>query len=101
MESPLTQQARPDAFEPKIVQHYLYLFTILPNENEDETLPSEGFWRELFLLKPDKRRLSDILDPLTANDLLHIQVCRIRHCSKDCQTELVSSFTRACSFKEL
>ncbi|KAI1612644.1 hypothetical protein EDD37DRAFT_562530 [Exophiala viscosa] len=72
MESPLTQLLRPDSFEPKIVQLYLHLFNVLANEDTDEDVPSEGFWRELFLLKPDKQRLYDILAPLTANDLLHM-----------------------------
>jgi hypothetical protein len=35
---------------------------------------SEGFWREFFLLPPDKSRLHDILDELTADDLQHLQV---------------------------
>ncbi|RMZ84228.1 hypothetical protein DV738_g845, partial [Chaetothyriales sp. CBS 135597] len=76
MDSPLTQQLRPDVFEPKIVQLYIHLFNTLANNAEDEdddAVPSEGFWREFFLLKPDKQRLFDILSPLTANELLHIQ----------------------------
>ncbi len=75
MDSPLTQQLRPDNFEPKIVQLYLHLFNVLANDDflEDAT-PSEGFWREFFLLKPDKQKLFDILDPMTASELLHIHV---------------------------
>jgi hypothetical protein len=75
MDSPLTQQLRPDTFEPKIVQLYLHLFNVLANDDslEDPT-PSEGFWREFFLLKPDKQRLFDILEPMTASELLHIHV---------------------------
>ncbi|RMZ81155.1 hypothetical protein DV737_g2694, partial [Chaetothyriales sp. CBS 132003] len=74
MDSPLTQQLRPDVFEPKIVQLYIHLFNVLANdEDDDDPVPSEGFWREFFLLKPDKQRLFDILSPLTANELLHIQ----------------------------
>jgi hypothetical protein len=75
MDSPLTLQLRPDVFEPKIVQLYLYLFNVLANDDSvNEPVPSEGFWREFFLLKPDKQRLFDILDPLTASELLHIHV---------------------------
>jgi hypothetical protein len=74
MESPLTQLLRPDSFEPKIVQLYLHLFSVLVNEDVDEAVPSEGFWRELFLLKPDKQRLYDVLEPMTAFDLLHMHV---------------------------
>ena len=77
MDSPLTQQLRPDSFEPKITQLYLHLFNVLANDEADEAdeaVPSEGFWREFFLLKPDKQRLYEILEPMTAFDLLHMQV---------------------------
>ena len=75
MDSPLTQQLRPDTFEPKIVQLYLHIFNVLPNDDtlEDPT-PSEGFWREFFLLKPDKQRLYEILVPITASELLHMHI---------------------------
>lgn len=75
MDSPLTQQLRPDSFEPKIVQLYLHLFNVLPNDDgEEDPVPSEGFWREFFLLKPDKQRLYDLLEPFTANETLHCHV---------------------------
>ena len=74
MDSPLTQQLRPDVFEPKIVQLYLHLFNALANDDVDGAIPTEGFWREFFLLKPDKQRLFDILEPMTASELLHINV---------------------------
>lgn len=74
MDSPLTQLLRPDSFEPKIVQLYLHLFNVLANDDGDDVVPSEGFWREFFLLKPDKQRLYDILAPMTAFDLLQLQV---------------------------
>jgi hypothetical protein len=74
MDAPLTQQSRPDSFEPKITQLYLHLFNVLANEEVDDAVPSEGFWREFFLLKPEKQRLYDILEPLTASDLTHMQV---------------------------
>ncbi|KAG9781970.1 DUF1741-domain-containing protein, partial [Aureobasidium melanogenum] len=73
MDSPLTQLLRPDSFEPKIVQLYLHLFNVLANDDGDDVVPSEGFWREFFLLKPDKQRLYDILAPMTAFDLLQLQ----------------------------
>lgn len=76
--SPLTQDSRPTAFQPKIVQLYDDLF----NEEHDATT-SDGFWREFFLLKPDRLRLQERLDSLSANDLLHLQVifcqCCLRH----------------------
>lgn len=72
MDSPLTQQLRPDSFEPKIVQLYLHLFNVLPNDDTlDDVTPSEGFWREFFLLKPDKQRLYEILEPFTASEIVH------------------------------
>ncbi|KAK5119375.1 hypothetical protein LTR85_007731 [Meristemomyces frigidus] len=67
-QSPLTQQARPDVFEPKVVGLYRRLFRDL----EDDDKP-EGFWRELFLLKPDIPRLRQLLDDSDADFLLHIQ----------------------------
>jgi hypothetical protein len=73
MDSPLTQQLRPDIFEPKIVQLYLFLFNVLANDDDlENATPSEGFWREFFLLKPDKQRLFEIIQPMTAGELLHI-----------------------------
>jgi len=68
LQSPLTQQARPDVFEPKIVQSYKQLFR---NVEDDDS--SEGFWKEFFLLKPDVARLGEILDDTEADFLLHVQ----------------------------
>ncbi|KAL3427144.1 hypothetical protein PVAG01_00653 [Phlyctema vagabunda] len=67
--SPLTQQARPEVFQQKIVEHYDVLF----KDEEDHEL-SEGFWREFFLLKPDKATLQRILNEFGPDDLLHLQV---------------------------
>ena len=67
--SPLRQTSRPTSFQPKIAQLYDQLF----REEEDETI-SDGFWREFFLLKPDKSRLQGKLERLSASDLLHLQV---------------------------
>ena len=75
MDSPLTQQLRPDIFEPKIIQLYLHIFNVLPNDDTlNDPTPSEGFWREFFLLKPDKQRLFEILEPITASELLHMNL---------------------------
>ncbi|RFU29757.1 hypothetical protein B7463_g6569, partial [Scytalidium lignicola] len=65
--SPLTQQARPLVFQAKIVELYEALF-----KEDDDLEKSEGFWREFFLLKPDKARLRRILDDLNPDDLLHL-----------------------------
>ncbi|KAK3311996.1 hypothetical protein B0H66DRAFT_100604 [Apodospora peruviana] len=68
-QSPLTQQPRPEAFQQKVVQLYEALF-----KDEDDTEKSEGFWREFFLLKPDRRALRQILDEIRPEDLLHFEL---------------------------
>ncbi|KAB8072889.1 DUF1741-domain-containing protein [Aspergillus leporis] len=68
MESPLTQQTRPETFQPKVVQLYENLF-----HTSDYTEPSEGFWREFFLLPPDRGQLSSILDQLSPDETLNLQ----------------------------
>ena len=67
--SPLTQQARPATFQPKIVQLYMDLF----RQDEQQFVDLDGFWEEMFLLKPDKPRLQQLLDGLSTDDLLHSQ----------------------------
>ena len=67
--SPLTQQSRPDSFQPKIVQLYKKLF-----KGDDDVEKSDGFWQEFFLLKPDSAGLKEILDPMSPDELLHHQV---------------------------
>ncbi|KAK5011047.1 hypothetical protein LTR28_006089 [Elasticomyces elasticus] len=66
--SPLTQQVRPETFEPKVALLYRQIF-----ETEDDEEHSEGFWRELFLLKPDLIRLEQILENVDSQHLLHFQ----------------------------
>lgn len=66
--SPLTQQVRPEVFQQKVVKLYDALF-----KDEDDSEKSEGFWREFFLLKPDKATLRTILLELSPEDLLHLQ----------------------------
>ncbi|KAF3318603.1 hypothetical protein TWF173_006625 [Orbilia oligospora] len=68
MASPLVQQERP-AFQPKIVSLYQQLF----KEEEDFHPKSEGFWTEFFLLKSHPSGLKAILQPLSGDDLLHLQ----------------------------
>ncbi len=83
--SPLTQQVRPEVFQQKVVALYEELFKVgilvmrrdhLLNSLQDEEYHEkpEGYWRELFLLKPDKATLQKILNQLSADDLLHLQV---------------------------
>ncbi|KAK6597591.1 hypothetical protein H4I96_08543 [Botrytis cinerea] len=67
--SPLTQQARPEVFQQKIVELYEALF-----KDEDDPDKSEGFWKEFFLLRPNKATLQTILNQLSADGLLHLQI---------------------------
>ncbi|PYH34568.1 ARMH3 family protein [Aspergillus neoniger CBS 115656] len=69
MESPLTQQSRPETFKPKIVQLYENLF-----QTTDYAEPSEGFWREFFLLPPDRTRLTAVLNQLSPDETLNLQI---------------------------
>ncbi|TKA33063.1 hypothetical protein B0A54_14724 [Friedmanniomyces endolithicus] len=68
MDSPLTQQARPEIFEPKVVGLYKRLFT---NVHDDE-IP-QGFWAELFLLRPDLPRLQQVLENADSGLLIQSQ----------------------------
>ncbi|KAK1820922.1 hypothetical protein LTR12_004634 [Friedmanniomyces endolithicus] len=68
MDSPLTQQARPEVFEPKVVGLYKRLLT---NVHDDE-IP-QGFWAELFLLRPDLPRLQQVLENADAGLLIQSQ----------------------------
>lgn len=68
--SPLTQQSRPSSFQPKIA----HLYDELLKPNEEEITLSDGFWREFFLLKPDKPRLQQTVDNLSPTSLLLLQV---------------------------
>ncbi|KAI9799259.1 MAG: hypothetical protein M1833_004137 [Piccolia ochrophora] len=67
-QSPLTQQTRPDSFQPKVVELYQTLF----KEDEEEEEKLEGFWLEFFLLRPDKPKLQSLLADLSPEDLLHL-----------------------------
>lgn len=66
--SPLTQQARPEVFQQKIVELYESLF-----KDDEDNEKSEGFWREFFLLKPDRATLRRILHTFTPAALLDLQ----------------------------
>jgi len=50
----------------------------VPQEHEEDWHPSEGFWQEFFLLKPDAANLRRIIAMLSADDLLHLQARRMR-----------------------
>ncbi|OAL68156.1 hypothetical protein A7C99_0553 [Trichophyton rubrum] len=66
--SPLTQQTRPETFQPKIVKLYETLLF-----NSDYAHPTEGFWREFFLLQPDRVYLSKMIASINSHDILHLQ----------------------------
>ncbi|EFR03889.1 hypothetical protein MGYG_06887 [Nannizzia gypsea CBS 118893] len=66
--SPLTQQTRPETFQPKIVKLYETLLF-----NSDYAHPTEGFWREFFLLQPDRAYLSKMIGSISPHDILHLQ----------------------------
>ncbi|KAM7208176.1 protein of unknown function (DUF1741) domain containing protein [Naviculisporaceae sp. PSN 640] len=70
-QSPLTHQPRPQVFQQKVVQLYEELFK---DDHDDGTEKSEGFWREFFLLKPDRASLRQILDEIRPDDLLHFEL---------------------------
>ncbi|KAI1869328.1 uncharacterized protein JN550_005958 [Neoarthrinium moseri] len=83
--SPLTQQARPEVFQQKIVQLYQALFKDeLDPENDDDK--PEGFWREFFLLNPDRPTLQRILGELSPDELLalHSQTRQLFSRAVDC-----------------
>ena len=67
--SPLTQQERPSSLQPKIVR----LYDILFEDDNEQMLESNGFWREFFLLSPDTTKLRHKLEGLYPGDLLHFQ----------------------------
>ncbi|POS70049.1 hypothetical protein DHEL01_v211557 [Diaporthe helianthi] len=88
--SPLTQQPRPEAFQQKIVQLYDELFktgtrshapTFKPADSRKDDQDAqhsdgqhpEGFWREFFLLRPDRPSLRRLFDQLSPADLLHLE----------------------------
>ncbi|KAK0705642.1 hypothetical protein B0H67DRAFT_604399 [Lasiosphaeris hirsuta] len=68
-QSPLTHQPRPEVFRRKIVQLYDALF-----KDDEDTEKSEGFWREFFLLKPDRPALHRILEDIGPDDLVHLDL---------------------------
>ncbi|KAI0485608.1 hypothetical protein F4859DRAFT_388878 [Xylaria cf. heliscus] len=68
--SPLTQQARPEIFQQKIVKLYEALFQ---DDVDPESDKPEGFWREFFLLKPDRASLLQILDGFGPDELINLQ----------------------------
>lgn len=67
--SPLSRQARPSSFQPKIIGLYDDLF----KQDDDDLAYSDAFWGEFFLLRPDKAGLEQRLDGLITDDLLHLQ----------------------------
>ncbi|KAF2829699.1 DUF1741-domain-containing protein [Ophiobolus disseminans] len=67
--SPLTQDSRPEIFQPKIIRLYESLF----REDDEDTELSDGFWQEFFLHRPDSAGLKRILDSIPPDEMLHLQ----------------------------
>ena len=67
--SPLTLQARPTSFQPKIDR----LYEDLLKQDDEDYADADGFWGEFFLLNPDKVSLQRRLEALTTEDLLQLQ----------------------------
>lgn len=78
--SPLTQQARPSSFQPKIIGLYDDLF----KQGDEDLAYSDEFWADFFLLRPDRAGLEQRLDRLTADDLLHLQVSALETVLSSC-----------------
>jgi hypothetical protein len=84
--SPLTQDSRPQIFQPKIIRLYETLFKVRAHynsatdgpltdaqENDEDTELSDGFWQEFFLHRPDSAGLKRILDSIPPDEMLHLQ----------------------------
>ncbi|KAI8934557.1 hypothetical protein NX059_008256 [Plenodomus lindquistii] len=67
--SPLTQDSRPEVFQPKIIRLYESLF----HDDADDVELSEGFWQEFFLHRPDSAGLKRILATVPPDEMLHQQ----------------------------
>ncbi|KAL1792296.1 hypothetical protein ACET3X_008803 [Alternaria dauci] len=67
--SPLTQDSRPEIFQPKIISLYETLF----KEDDEDVELTEGFWQEFFLHRPDTAGLKRILASLAPDEMLHQQ----------------------------
>ncbi|CAN9424093.1 unnamed protein product [Alternaria alternata] len=67
--SPLTQDSRPEIFQPKIISLYETLF----KEDDEYVELSEGFWQEFFLHRPDTAGLKRTLASIAPDEMLHQQ----------------------------
>jgi hypothetical protein len=83
--SPLTQDSRPEIFQPKIIRLYETLFKVCPlgplapaatnqaQEDDEDVELSAGFWQEFFLHRPDPSGLKRILASVAPDEMLHQQ----------------------------
>ena len=83
--SPLTQDSRPEVFQPKIIHLYETLFKVCPlgplapsatnqaQEDDEDVELSAGFWQEFFLHRPDSSGLKRILASIAPDEMLHQQ----------------------------
>lgn len=52
----------------------MLISTCLEQPTDETEEPSEGFWREFFLLSPDPGQLHALLDGLSPDETLGLQV---------------------------
>ncbi|KAF4507082.1 hypothetical protein G6O67_005757 [Ophiocordyceps sinensis] len=79
--SPLTRQPPPEVFTPKIVELYSSLFKLpranglsrQPLKDDEDGDKSDGFWREFFLLRPDRSTLRSMLNDLHPSHALQLE----------------------------
>ncbi|PHH81502.1 hypothetical protein CDD83_3560 [Cordyceps sp. RAO-2017] len=66
--SPLTRQPPPEVLTPKIVELYSLLF-----KDDEDGDKSDGFWKEFFLLRPERPTLRSMLKEMPAAHVLLIE----------------------------
>ncbi|KAK2603964.1 hypothetical protein QQS21_003899 [Conoideocrella luteorostrata] len=81
--SPLTRQPAPEVFTPKILELYVALFKVCHSPSDcidwgltdeyDGEEKSDGFWREFFLLRPDRQSLRTLLNDIPPADVLSFE----------------------------
>lgn len=64
--SPLTRQPPPEVLTPKIIELYESLI-------QDDDDKSDGFWKEFFLLRPDRSSLRKTLSEMSPADVLQLE----------------------------
>lgn len=68
-----TFASRLDSASPSILVPYILTLFNNQDDVDPESDKTEGFWREFFLLKPDRASLLRILDDVGPDDLIQLQ----------------------------